>query len=152
MRGSVSAPPAAGRKVGPARGDRQAKIGHDGPGSGRAHPLQQLQDAVPGQLVIGVVQYPEGRHQVPDMSRLEKTQPPVLHTRDTAAVQLDLEEVAVMSASEQHRLLAQSYPGLIMLEDEVGDRFRLRPLVRARGQDGPAATRRRRPESLGVAL
>ena len=86
------------------------------------------------------------------MGRLQEPQPAVLHEGDAPPAQLDLQQVAVVGAAEQHGLLAQRHSRLVVLEDDVGDRLGLGPSsgqVASTGRAPPACVG---PQPLGVAL
>ena len=81
---------------------------HQGACSSRADALEPLEDAEPGELVVGVVQQPQQRHEVLDVGGLKELQAAVLHVGDVAPGELELEEVGVVRRAEQHRLLGRS--------------------------------------------
>jgi hypothetical protein len=84
---------------------------------GRADARQQLQAAERGDAVARVVGPAQHGQQVLDVRRLEELQPAVLHERDVAPHQLELQPVAVVAGAEQHRLVAQQLAGLARGED-----------------------------------
>ena len=100
----------------------------------RADALDQLQQAEPGQLVTGVVGESEQTDEVLDVCSLQEPQTPVLHVRDATPGQLELEQVAVVSCSDQHRLLAQRDALLPMCQNAFAHRLDLRVLVRTTHQ------------------
>ena len=63
------------------------------------------------------------RQQVLDVRGFEKLEPAVLHERDVAAHELELEHVAVMRAAEQHGLALSATPLLARLEHALDDVF-----------------------------
>jgi hypothetical protein len=71
-------------------------------------PGSKLQHAEPGQRVARVVRPAQHGEQVLHVRGLEELQAAVLHERDLAPRELDLEQVAVARAAEQDRLPAQA--------------------------------------------
>ena len=86
----------------------------------------------PGQLVPRVVEHPQQRQQVLHVGGLEEPQAAVLHVRDVAAGQFQLEQVGVPGGAEQHGLAPQIDPLVAVGEHPVGHRGRLVGLVAAR--------------------
>ena len=74
-----------GRRGRRRRPRRTPRLVHDPAGRRRADPVEQLQDAEPGQLVPRVVQQPQQRHQILHVGGLQEAQAPVLHVGDAAA-------------------------------------------------------------------
>ena len=117
-------------------------VAHQRVGQARPHPGQQLRDPEAGQAVARVLRPAQAGERVLDVRRLEKLQPAVLHERDVAPAELDLQRVAVVRGAEQHRLLAQRHAGLAPLEDALDDVVDLRQLVGDGDQHRPRRRRR----------
>ena len=74
---------------------------------------------------------------------LEELQPAVLHERDVAAGQLELERVAVVAGAEQHGLVAQRRRPLAVLEHAVAHERRPAAASSAQRERARAALHRR---------
>ena len=74
---------------------------------GRSHAGQQLQHAKRRDAVARVVGPAQHRKQVLDVRGLEELETAVLHERDVAAHQLELEQVAVVRGAKEHGLAPQ---------------------------------------------
>src|SRR4029453_5637412 len=121
-------------------------------GGGGTHPLEQLEDPEPADLVGGVLEDPPQRHGVLDVGRLQELQAAVFDARDVAASQLDLQEVAVVRGPEQHGLSAQRCPSLAMLEHLATDLVALLGLVETRLKGGTHGAGPLGPQGLLVAM
>ena len=117
---------------------------------GRAHARHQLQYPEGRDGVSRVVRPAQHGEQVLDVGSLEKLEAAVLHEGNVPAQELDLERVAVVRASEQHRLALQQQAGLAVLQDPADDVQRLRPVVEDRHQFRLRSARASRPQRLAV--
>src|SRR4029453_7199539 len=106
----------------------------------------------PRHLVARVVRDPEHRERVLDVRRLEELEPAVLHERDVAARELDLEHVAVVAGAEQYSLFTQPGATFAVAQDRPADGVRLVAFVDAGEQRGEGGTRTFGPQGLLVTL
>ena len=118
----------------------------------RTHPLEELEDSEPAHLVEGVLEDPEERERVLHVRRLHELQAAVLHERDVASRELDLEVVRVMGRPEQHRLRLQCDPFLPMREHRPADDVALLRFVETRAEHGKRLALARGSERLLVPL
>jgi hypothetical protein len=116
----------------------------------RTDPGQQLQGAKARDPVARIVGPAQHRQQVLDVGGLQELESAMLDVGDVAAGQFDLEQVAVMRASEQHRLLLECDPGLALRKDLVDDPLGLGPFVEYGDQPRKRALAAGRAERLGV--
>ena len=100
----------------------------------------------PGQLVMGVVEQPNGRDKVFDVRRLDETQPAVLPVGDAPRRELELDEIAVVGCPDEHGLITQPQALLMSIEDPVDDGAGFGGGVVAPHEDGPARGRSLRAE------
>jgi len=73
----------------------------------------------------------------------------VLHVRDVAPGEVQLEQVGVVGGPEEHRLLVEGHAFVAVGEHRVAHRLGLRFLVAARPQQGAPAADDARPQPLG---
>ena len=100
----------------------------------RAHAGQQLQRAKGRHLIARIVDPAQHRQQVLDVCRLKEAQAAIFHERNLPPGQLDLQQVAVAAAAEQHRLAMQGDMGLAPSQHFAADRLGLRRQIIHRDQ------------------
>ncbi len=132
-----------------------AVLGEVGQGPGdrhRPHPLEELQDPEPGELVPGVFRHPEERQGVLDVRRLHELEAPVLAERDPPPGELHFEGRCGLGGPEQDRLVPERHPRLVAGENLPHDELVLGPLVPAGHKPRPRPPLPPGPEVLRVPL
>ena len=113
---------------------------------------QELQHPECGDLVARVLGPAQQTEHILHVPRLEELETAVLHERDIAPAQLDLEQIGMVRGAHQHRLPFQIDPALAVLEHPLHDVIHLRLLVLRRHEQrlllGPAG----REQVLGEAF
>ncbi len=100
-------------------------------GAHRTDSFEQLEETEPRELVARVVGEAEQADEVFHVRGLDEPEPAVLHVRDVAASELELEEVAVVRGTHEHRLLAERDAFFAVRQDAFADRVDLGVLVGA---------------------
>ncbi len=121
------------------RARRRPQGVEDAPGAHRPDAVEQQQHAEPADLVRWVAADAKGRDEVLDVRGVEESQAAVLHERDVAPGELELEQVSVVAGSEQHGLLLELHPLLARREHALAHRVGLRDFVSRLDELGPRA-------------
>ena len=79
-------------------------------------PGSELRRAKARDRIGRVLRPAQEREQILDVRGLEELQAAVLHVRNAAAAELELEQIRVMSGAHQHGLIAQLQAGLAIRE------------------------------------
>jgi hypothetical protein len=99
----------------------RAHVVDHAPGRLRAHAGEELDGAETGDAVARVLGPAQQRQHVLDVGGLEELEPAVLHERDIAPRQLQLQARAVRRGAKQHRLLLEPQPFLAARQHAVDD-------------------------------
>ena len=89
----------------------------------RAEAVVQPEQPVPRHFVVRIVEQAGRAYEVFDVRRFQEPQAPVLAVGHPSGGQFELQQVAVMSRSHQHGLLAQRSPLFVGVQDGVSYRL-----------------------------